>query len=88
VQLVVGDYAGNFPYRTIAEETAICKSHARVEAFRVPATTAVSERIGMRKVPSISGGGAGYTSTGTTADAIVHFQTTGAVQTLTLSADI
>jgi hypothetical protein len=46
------------------------------------------ERINMRAVPTISGGGAGYTSTGTTKDAIVHFQTTGAVATLTLTADI
>jgi hypothetical protein len=88
VQLVVGDYYGEFPYKGLAEEIANCKRHARVEAFRIPAATAVSERINMRAIPTISGGGAGYTSTGTTKDAIVHFQTTGAVATLTLTADI
>jgi hypothetical protein len=88
VQLVFGEYAGEFPYRSIAEELTIARRYCRVEDFRVPATTAVSERINMRAVPSIAGGGAGYTSTGTTKDALVHFQTTGAVQTLTLSADI
>lgn len=88
IQLVPGDYCGEFPYRSLAEELVICRRFARVEAFRIPATTAVSERINMRAVPTISGGGAGYTSTGTTADAIVHFQTTGAVAVLTLNADI
>lgn len=88
IQFVPGEYAGEFPYKSLAEERMNCKAHLRVEDFRIPATTAVSERIGMRKVPTITGGGAGYTSTGTTADAIVHFQTAGAVATLTLDANI
>lgn len=88
VQLVIGDYAGNYPYRAIAEELAICRRYFQTRAFRVPATTAVSEPIWMRGVPTITGGGSGYTSTGTTADTIVHFQTTGGVQTLLLTADI
>jgi hypothetical protein len=88
VQLITGEFVGNFPYRSLAEEFANCRRYARVEDFRVPATTAVSERINMRAIPTISGGGAGYTSTGTTKDALVHFQTAGAIQTLTLAADI
>lgn len=88
IQMVFGDYTGEFPYKTLAEEWLSARRYRRVEAFRIPAATAVSERIAMRGVPTITGGGAGYTSTGTTADAIVHFQTAGAVATLTLDANI
>lgn len=88
IQFIPGEFVGEFPYRSMAEELVNCRRYARIEDFRIPATTAVSERINMRAIPTISGGGAGYTSTGTTKDALVHFQTTGAVATLTLTADI
>jgi hypothetical protein len=88
VRLEPGSKASDFDRPDFAIEMERCRRHLRVEAFRIPATTAVSERINMRALPTISGGGAGYTSTGTTADAIVHFQTTGAVATLTLDANL
>ena len=44
--------------------------------------------IDMRSVPTIAGGGAGFSSTGTTADTLIFEQTTGAVQTLTLESEL
>jgi hypothetical protein len=88
VRIEAGSKASDFDFRDVDRDFERCRRHLRVEAFRIPATTAVSERINMRAVPTITGGGAGYTSTGTTADAIVHFQTAGAVATLTLNAEL
>lgn len=44
--------------------------------------------IMMRVTPTISGGGSGFDSTGTTADTLICYQTTRAAQTLTLSAEL
>jgi len=88
VQLELGSVATDFEYRQFGDELAKCHRYTRVQALYIPATTAQSEIINMRDVPTITGGGSGYTSTGTTADTIVHYQTTGAVATLTLAAEL
>jgi hypothetical protein len=76
-----------FPPRHVAEEHRLCNRYIRKGQLYVPAAYA-SLPIDMRAVPTISGGGAGYDSTGTTADYLTHKQTAGALQTLTLSAEL
>ena len=65
-----------------------CQTYAWVGQVYVPATTAQNlATLHMRATPSVSGGGSGFTSTGTSASHLIGCQTTGAVETLTLSAD-
>ena len=89
VQMELGSVATPFEFRPFAQELALCRRYARVQAFYIPASAVLqSALINMRTVPTITGGGAGYVSTGTTADTIVHGQTTGAVAVLTLAAEL
>ena len=89
VQLEVGGVATPFEHRPIGAESALCRRYTRVQAYQVPATTAQNlGTIDMRAVPTITGGGAGFTSTNTTADQLIAFQTTAGVQTLTLAAEL
>jgi len=89
VQLEVGGVATPFEHRPIGAELALCRRYTRVQAYQVPATTAQNlGTINMRAVPTITGGGAGFTSTNTTADQLIAFQTTAGVQTLTLAAEL
>lgn len=89
VQLEVGSVATPFEHRPYGVELGLCRRYARVQSYYVPASTAQNlGTIDMRAVPTISGGGAGFTSTGTTADQLIAYQTAAAVQVLTLSADL
>lgn len=89
VQLEIGDVITTFEKTDVGTMLAVCRQYARVSAFYVPATTAQTlGLIDMRVTPTISGGGAGFVSTGTTADTLVAYQTAGAVQTLTLESEI
>ena len=89
VQLEVGSVATPFEHRPVGVEWALCRRYTRVQAYQVPATTAQNlGTIDMRAVPTITGGGAGFTSTNTTADQLIAFQTTAGVQTLTLAAEL
>lgn len=89
IQLEQGSIATPFENRAYAVELALCHRYARKQAYYIPATTAQNlGTIDMRKSPTISGGGAGFTSTGTTADQLIAFQTAGAVATLTLDAEL
>jgi hypothetical protein len=75
--------------RPFALEQSICDRFFQKADVYVPATTAQNIRtIRMRAVPTITGGGAGFTSTGTTANSIIAFQTAAAVQTLSLDAEL
>jgi hypothetical protein len=72
----------------VEAELARCRKYFRRSAYFVPAGTAQSlGQIDMASVPAITGGGAGFDSTGTTKDTLIAFQTSGAVQTLDLSAE-
>jgi len=89
VQLVPGPNATPFQRRLHAAEAALAKWFYRTFDVFVP--SAGEERsmlIDMRSVPTIAGGGAGFSSTGTTADTLIFEQTTGAVQTLTLESEL
>lgn len=89
VQLEVGSVATAFEHRPVGVELALCRRYTRVQAYQVPATTAQNlGTIDMRAVPTITGGGAGFTSTNTTADQLIAFQTTAGVQNLTLAAEL
>jgi hypothetical protein len=88
-QLEVGSVATPFEQRPIGTELQLCRRYVRVSAYQVPATTAQNlGTIDMRGVPTITGGGAGFTSTPTTADTLIAYQTSGSLQTLTLSAEL
>jgi hypothetical protein len=69
---------------------AKCQRYYQTRAAWVPTAGGdkANIRIDMRGVPTIAGGGAGFASTGTTKDTLICEQTTGAVQTLTLSAEL
>jgi len=89
VQLELGSVASvcevEFPEATLRR----CRRYFRGQAYYIPATVAQNlGTIDMRTVPAITGGGAGFTSTGTTADQLIAFQTTGAVATLSLNAEL
>lgn len=89
VQLELGPNATPFQRRLHAQEKALARWFYR--EFDVFVPTAGEERsmlIDMRSVPTIAGGGTGFSSTGTTADTLIFEQTTGAVQTLTLSSEL
>lgn len=89
VQLEPGQLATPFEHRFYSFERTLCRRYARVQAYYVPATTAQNlGSIEMRATPTITGGGAGFTSTGTTSDQLIAFQTAGAVATLTLTAEL
>jgi hypothetical protein len=86
VQLEAGE-ATPYEHRPVAIEQQLCHRYLRTLDVMVPATTAQNLGvIDMYKTPSITGGGAGFTSTGTTKDNLIAYQTTGAVQTLQLKA--
>jgi len=89
VQLENGSVATEFEQRNIGEIESLCKRYFRKEAFYIPAATSRSSNlIGMRVIPAISGGGVGFSSTETTKDTLIAYQTTGVVVTLSLDAEM
>jgi hypothetical protein len=89
VQLEVGSVATPFEHRSIGVEQNLCRRYTIVCSSQIPATTAQNIRtLDMRTTPSISGGGAGFNSTGTDQNTLIAFQTTAGLQTLTLSAEL
>ena len=89
VQLEVGSVATPFEHRPYGAELALCRRYTRVQAYQVPATTAQNlGTVDMRATPTITGGGEGFTSTNTTADQLIAFQTAAAVQNLTLVSEL
>lgn len=88
-QLEVGSVATPFEQLPVGLVQSLCRRYTRIQAYQVPATTAQNlGTIDMRGTPTITGGGAGFTSTGTTADQLIGYQTAAAVQTLTLVSEL
>jgi len=70
-------------------ELARCQEYYWTGAVGVNGTGTYSNmRINMREVPTISGGGSGFSSTGTTKVNLICSQTTAAAPTLTLDAEV
>ncbi len=89
VKLELGSNATTYQKRPPGVELALCRRYARVASIWVGTSTAKTMiPIDMRATPSISGGGTGFNSTGTTADSLICFQTTAAAQTLTLDSEL
>jgi len=89
VQLEAGSTAGAFEDRSYEEELALCYRYLRIASFYVPGT--IAQNLGiidMRATPTISGGGAGFTSTGTSKDVLMAYQTAGATASLTLTIEM
>ena len=87
VQLELGSIATPFEHRPIGLELELCRRYYQKRAMYVGATPS-SMRIDMRSAPTITGGGTGFSSTGTTADTLICSQTTGAVETLEMAAEL
>ena len=89
IKLEAGPAATPFKLRQIGQELALCRRYYReFDAYVPSAGEERSMPIDMRAAPTISGGGAGFSSTGTTAETLIFEQTTGAVQTLKLDAEL
>ncbi len=86
-QLELGSIATPFEQRPIGLELALCQRYYQKRAMYVGATPS-SMRIDMRAAPTITGGGTGFSSTSTTADTLICSQTTGAVETLEMAAEL
>lgn len=76
------------PYRGIyGGEKQACNRYTQKGPFSVRDIT-LSWPIYMRAVPTVTGGGAGFSSGSSTADFLVASQTTSGLQTLTLVAEL
>ena len=88
-QIEYGVVATPFELWDQAAELAACRRWLRVQSVWVGVTGArTCFTIDMASTPTISGGGSGFTSTGTTADTLMCYQTTASAQTLTLSCEV
>jgi hypothetical protein len=88
MQLEAGPLATPFERRPEPAEKALISRYKRVQSVYVGSSTArTCFPIDMRSVPTISGGGAGFTSD-STADTFIAHQTTAAIETLTLDAQL
>jgi hypothetical protein len=84
----IGQYEP-FELRPIAVEAALRERYYKVLQLWVPTSSSrATAEISMHKTPTISGGGTGFTSTGTDKDNLVCYQTTAALQTIILNAEL
>ena len=89
IQLEGGSVATPFEVRSAQTESMLCRRYYWQGAVYVPTTTAQNLRcLSMKATPTVGGGGSGITTTGTTADTLIGYQTSGAVQTITLSSEV
>ncbi len=78
-----------FERRPIAIEEQLRERYWKVLQVWVPTSSSRAVvNIRMHKTPTISGGGTGLVSTGTDKDNLVCYQTTAALQTITLNAEL
>lgn len=91
VRACMGGIVGRLPEPLpIALLDRICKRYYQKRSISVPASPIIFNMpIDMCKVPtSVTGGGAGFASTGTTADMLFATQTAQATQTIEITAEI
>lgn len=87
VRIDLGSVPGT-DWPSYQENYARSKRYYRTQIIAVPNNTdnPLTMPIDMRDVPTITGGGAGFTSTGTTKDSLICYQTARANQTLVLAS--
>jgi hypothetical protein len=92
MQLEPGSVATPFEFRSPSVEQPLCQRYFYNVSAYVNATTIGAETLtfptAMRATPTVSGGGAGYTSNLISNKSTAHQQTTAAVQTLAFSAEL
>lgn len=91
VQLIIG--ANTIPYVQPPYSINLleCRRYCVVAACSIKngaGGISTLRSMDMRAIPVITGGGTGFTSTGTTKDSLIGFQNSQATQTLTLSAEL
>ena len=91
IQLEPGIVATPFEHRLFGQELIYARRYTRIQSFPIPVTgsTAYGYIIDMRAIPTITGGGSGFNSGGTTSDILTCTQTTPSGGTvLTLNAEL
>lgn len=89
LQCCAGSQRMPFELRPIAIEEELRSRYYRKQSVRVNTSSNwTCFPIGMVKTPTITGGGTGFVSTGTTADTLMCYQTAAAAQTLILDAEL
>ena len=93
VQLELGLVSSTFESRTYGQELALCQRYFQNNGAILVQSVAMFGNtmylpVAMRATPTIAGGGAGFTSGGTTASYLYCYQTSSGSQTLTLSAEL
>ncbi len=92
VQLEVGAVASPFEHRSYQQELAMCQRYFYAVSMFVPGsagyTVTCPRKVSMRVAPTYSGGGAGFATTGNSAESAVIGQTGGAVQALQLNSEL
>lgn len=87
VHLNEGNIPELFPLLLYGSTLRRCKRYYRSMQLWVGTSTAKTViPIDMRSTPVLSGGGTGFDSSNTSADALICFQTTAAVQTIVMNA--
>jgi hypothetical protein len=89
LQCCAGSQRMPFELRPIAIEEQLRRRYYRKQAVWIGTSTArTCFPIDMVKTPTLSGGGTGFTSTGTDKDTLVCYQTTAGLVTLTLDSEL
>jgi hypothetical protein len=92
VQLELSGVATPFDLRNYTVELALCQRYYWTSAVWVPSSTAfptsICSPVNMRANPTIAGGGAGWNLNQAGTQYNVFYNTTGAVETLTFSAEL
>ncbi len=92
VQLEVGPVATPFEHRPFGTELTLCQRYYTFSRVYVPDAGSLPTnwffKVTMRATPTIAGGGAGYTTFGTTVDVVSHRQTSAGAQDLTATSDL
>ena len=91
VQLEVGSSATSFEYRQYTTELQLCQRYFYSYTGFIPSNTysiTCPRKVSMRATPTYTGGGSGFVAFVNSAETAVLYQTTGASQALTLSAEL